>query len=57
MPQTNVVLLECQIENLEKLIVLARECGFARLLGAMVRDLDCAQQELAVRHHQGAGGG
>ena len=40
-----LVALEGNADNLEKLVTLARECGFRKLLSALVRDLQNAQAE------------
>jgi hypothetical protein len=40
-----LVALEGDADNLEKLVALARECGFRKLLSALVRDLQKAQAE------------
>ena len=37
-----LVALEGEIVNLDKLVTLARECGFRKLLSALVKDLDKA---------------
>jgi len=40
-----IVALEGDVGNLEKLVTLARECGFRKLLSALVKDLQKAQAE------------
>jgi hypothetical protein len=40
-----IVALEGDAGNLEKLVTLARECGFRKLLSALVKDLQKAQAE------------
>jgi hypothetical protein len=40
-----IVVLEGDAGNLEKLVKLARECGFRKLLSALVKDLQKAQAE------------
>jgi len=40
-----LVALEGEIANLDKLITLARECGFRKLLSALVKDLHEAGAE------------
>ena len=42
-----LVTMEGDISNFEKLIKLAKECGFKTLLAAMPRDLRWAEAELA----------
>jgi hypothetical protein len=41
-----LVALEGEIANLEKLVTLARECGFRKLLSALVSDLHKAGAEV-----------
>ena len=41
-----LVAMEGDITNLEKLIRLARECGFRKVLSALVKDLQRAQAEV-----------
>jgi len=41
-----LVALEGEIVNLEKLVTLARECGFRKLLSALVKDLHKAGAEV-----------
>jgi len=40
-----IVALEGDAGNLERLVTLARECGFRKLLSALVNDLRKAQAE------------
>ena len=40
-----IVALEGDAGNLDKLITVARECGFRKLLSALVKDLQKAQAE------------
>ena len=40
-----IVALEGDAGNLERLVTLARECGFRKLLSALVNDLRQAQAE------------
>jgi hypothetical protein len=40
-----LVALEGDAVNLEKLVTLAHECGFRKLLSALVKDLQKAQAE------------
>jgi len=40
-----LVALEGEITNLDKLVALARECGFRKLLSALVRDLHNARAD------------
>ena len=40
-----IVALEGDASNLDKLVTVARECGFRKLLSALVRDLQKAQAE------------
>ncbi|HKD60052.1 MAG TPA: hypothetical protein VKB47_06305, partial [Terracidiphilus sp.] len=40
-----IVALEGDAGNLDKLITCARECGFRKLLSALVKDLQKAQAE------------
>ena len=41
-----LVALEGEVANLDKLVTLARECGFRKLLSALVKDLHRAQAEV-----------
>jgi len=41
-----LVALQGEIANLDKLVTLARECGFRKLLSASVKDLQKAQAEV-----------
>jgi len=41
-----LVVLEGEVANLDKLVTLARECGFRKLLSALVKDLHRAQAEV-----------
>jgi hypothetical protein len=41
-----LVALEGEIANLDKLVTLARECGFRKLLSALVKDLHNAQADV-----------
>jgi hypothetical protein len=41
-----LVALEGEIANLDKLVALARECGFRKLLSALVKDLHNAQADV-----------
>jgi hypothetical protein len=41
-----LVALEGDIANLEKLVRCARECGFRKVLSALVKDLQKAQAEM-----------
>jgi hypothetical protein len=40
-----IVALEGDAGNLDKLVTVARECGFRKLLSALVKDLQKAQAE------------
>ena len=40
-----IVALEGDADNLDKLVTVARECGFRKLLSALVKDLQKAQAE------------
>jgi len=41
-----LVALEGEIANLDKLVTLARECGFRKLLSALVKDLHNARADV-----------
>jgi hypothetical protein len=41
-----LVALEGEIANLDKLLTLARECGFRKLLSALVKDLHKSRAEV-----------
>jgi len=41
-----LVALEGEVANLEKLVACARECGFRKLLSALVKDLYKAQADM-----------